>query len=89
MAQADTDERGTYWWPRVHAEFVLGPGETVNRDQDPVGDLGPDGAHPALGIGVRCLRGGIFATWVPAPDSTASNARVNCPARSLTRNLNR
>ena len=25
------ESRGTYGWPRVHAELVLGLGETVNR----------------------------------------------------------
>ena len=32
---------------------------------------------------------GIFTTSIPAPDSTASNASVNCPARSRIRNRNR
>jgi len=34
------------------------------------------------------LRGGIFATSIPALASTASNASVNCPARSRIRNRN-
>lgn len=32
------------------------------------------------------LRGGIFTTSIPAPESTESNASVNCPALSRTRN---
>jgi hypothetical protein len=49
-------------------------------DQHPVGGLSAGGADPALGIGVRSrLLGGIFTTSIPAADSTASNASVNCP----------
>jgi hypothetical protein len=51
-------------------------------DQHPVGALSPDGPYPALGISVRPrLRAGIVTTSIPVPDSTASNASVNCPAR--------
>ena len=32
---------------------------------------------------------GILTTSIPAPSSTASNALVNCPARSRTRNRTR
>ena len=51
-------------------------------DEHPVGNLGPDCAHPAFGISVRSEAARrIFATSIPAPPSTASNASVNCPAR--------
>lgn len=59
-------------------------------DRHPVGDLSPDGAHPALGMSVALgLRGGIFTTSIPAAGSTAPNPSVNWPARSRTRNRNR
>jgi putative transposase len=31
IARIHEESRGTYGWPRVHAELVLGLGETVNR----------------------------------------------------------
>ena len=31
IAKIHEESRGTYGWPRVHAELVLGLGETVNR----------------------------------------------------------
>ena len=37
----------------------------------------------------RGHRGGILTTSIPAVANTASNATVNCPARSRTRNRNR
>jgi hypothetical protein len=59
-------------------------------DQHPVGDLGPDGAHPALRIVVRsrAARRDLHRLD-PEAGSTASNAPVNCPARSRTMNRNR
>jgi putative transposase len=31
IAAIHAESRGTYGWPRAHAELVLGLGETVNR----------------------------------------------------------
>jgi hypothetical protein len=46
----------------------------LTEDQHPIGDLGPDGQHEALGETVRPRhRGGIFTTATPASAITASN----------------
>jgi hypothetical protein len=90
------------WWAQVpgpvRAMVVIVRGVLLqdcaqvprSGDQHPVGDLGPDRPHPALGISVRFrAAGGIFTTSILAPASTASNPSVNCPARSRIRNRNR
>jgi hypothetical protein len=57
------------------------------EDEHPVSDLGPGGEHEPFGISVRSRAARRdFTTSIPAPDSTASNASVNCPARSRIRN---
>jgi hypothetical protein len=45
--------------------------------------------RPVSGDGDRLhVYGGTLTASIPAPDSTASNASVNCPARSQIRNRN-
>ena len=57
------------------------------EDQHPVADLGPAVSTNLFRITVRPrLRGGIFTISIPASVRTASNAAVNCPAQSPTRN---
>ena len=78
-------------WPTA---VVVGavPGEDrpqvpLNKDQDSVGELGSGGPDEAFGEAVaRGQRGGIFTVAIPAPVRTLSNAVVNWPARSRTRN---
>ena len=89
------------WWPQVSRpvrtmlvqvrEVLIQDRVQVPRpgDQHAVGDLGPHCAHPAFGIGVcSWATRRIFTTSVATPASTASNASVNCPARSRIRNRN-
>jgi hypothetical protein len=57
------------------------------EDEHPVGDLCPGGEHEPFRVAfARGLRGGIFTASMPASARTASDAPVNCPARSRTRN---
>jgi hypothetical protein len=57
------------------------------EDQHAIGELGADGQHEAFGEAVRPgQRGGILTIVMPASARTASQAVVNCPARSRTRN---
>ena len=76
--------------PAVVVGLVLGqdrPQVPFAEDEHLVGDLGPGGEHePCRKAFARGLRGGIFTASIPAPARTASNASVNCPARSRTRN---
>jgi hypothetical protein len=50
------------WWPQLPGPMRVAVRDVLSRDsaqvqwpgdQPPVGDLGPDSPHPALGIGVR------------------------------------
>ena len=63
--------------PRVVVGGVHGkhPAQVpLTEDQHPIGDLGPDGQHEALGEQfARGHRGGIFTTAMPASAITASN----------------
>jgi hypothetical protein len=58
---------------------------SVSKDEHAVGGLGPDGTREALGVVVRAgtLRR-VLTGLIPASVRTASNAAVNCPARSRT-----
>ena len=53
-----------------------------------VGDLGPGCEHEPFRVSVRSrvAAGRLSTTSMPASARTASNAAVNCPARSRTRN---
>jgi hypothetical protein len=59
-------------------------------NQNAIGDLHPGCAHPAFGIGIRsrATRRDLHHLAPPSAN-TASNASVNCPARSRITNRNR
>jgi hypothetical protein len=64
----------------------------ASQDQHPVQHLPPDGAHPAMGVGIcprRGARTGVCSTSIASAAKTASNAAVNLVSRSRTRNRNR
>lgn len=72
----------------VHREDPLEA--TRTGDECPVQALGPDGAHPAFGVGIRPWRPRWDLQYpAPAAVNTASNAAVNFVSRSRTRNRTR
>lgn len=64
--------RGTYGWPRVHAELTLGLGERVNHKRS-LGSCAPLGCRACTGDGGAAARSVTRPTRWPWIWSTASS----------------
>ena len=77
IAAIHEGSRGTYGWPRVHAELVLGLGETVNRKRvarlmREAGRRASTGARAGRTWSARRPRRTWCTASSPSPGSTGS-----------------